>query len=261
LCTPRVLHHMKVGIAEYVTAVVFPLLMCVVLMTMARRKLYVELPCFFLYVCYYILQSVTELVLLQKTSDATYFYGYYLLQVVSFALSFGVIYEVFGSVLRPYDALRLVGGRAFLIATAVLCVVGLILFSFGPGDQNYRLVRSIDLFQRSLRFVQIGLLISLFVLSRALGLSWRANAFGIALGYGIYASAEIVIMALKVEYPIAPLRLLSLVNGLAFGVAQLIWTWYILQPEKIRNPIRVIPYNDIAKWNEKLEVLLKRKAA
>jgi hypothetical protein len=33
------------------------------------------------------------------------------------------------------------------------------------------------------------------------------------------------------------------------------------QPEKLAGRLAVIPYNDIAKWNEKLEELLKRKAA
>ena len=42
----------------------------------------------------------------------------------------------------------------------------------------------------------------------------------------------------------------------------LIWVrCYILQTSKIAQPVRVIPYNDIAKWNEKLEELLKKKAA
>ena len=44
-------------------------------------------------------------------------------------------------------------------------------------------------------------------------------------------------------------------------VALSIWLWYILQPQEIAQPIRVIPYNDIAKWNEKLEELLKPKSA
>ena len=36
---------------------------------------------------------------------------------------------------------------------------------------------------------------------------------------------------------------------------------YFFQTEAIAQPVRVIPYNDIAKWNEKLEELLKKKAA
>lgn len=33
------------------------------------------------------------------------------------------------------------------------------------------------------------------------------------------------------------------------------------QPVAVAQPIRVIPYNDIAKWNEKLEELLRPKSA
>ena|SRR5579871_2803078 len=253
---------MEVGIFEYISAVGFPLLMSVVLTVMVQRKLYLELPWFFIYVAYHIFQSAVELTLLWlHVSTAVYFYGYYLMQAVSFALSFAVIYEVFASVFRPYEALRLVGGRTFLTSIAALAIVGLILFRFGPGDQSYKLVRSIDLVQRSLRVVQLGLLLLLFVLSRSLALNWKSQSFGIALGYGIFASVELVILALKIEYPVSPLRLLSLINSIAFGVAQIIWSWYILRAREVAQPVPMIPRDDLEKWNEKLEELLKRKAA
>ncbi len=52
-----------------------------------------------------------------------------------------------------------------------------------------------------------------------------------------------------------------LLSTIAYGIMIIIWICYILQPQRIAQPVRVIPYNDIAKWNEKLEELLKRKAA
>ena len=252
---------MEVSVFEYISAIVFPLLMSVVLIVMTRRKLYLELPCFFAYVAYHICQSAAELALLWlHVSTAVYFYGYYLMQAVSFALSFAVIYEIFASVFRPYQALRVLASRTFLIATATLVIVGLVLLSFGPGDQSYKLVRSIDIVQRSLRVVQLGLLLLLFFLSRSLALNWKSYSFGIALGYGLFASVELVILALKIEYPVAPLRLLSFVNSISYGTAQVIWAWYILQPKRVAQPVRVIPHNDLEKWNEKLEELLKPKA-
>jgi hypothetical protein len=40
-----------------------------------------------------------------------------------------------------------------------------------------------------------------------------------------------------------------------------VWASYLLQPAKVLQQPRVIPYNDIAKWNEKLEEILRWKSA
>ncbi len=49
-----------------------------------------------------------------KVSDLTYFYTFYVAELVS-SLALFVIYEVFGSVLKPYDALRnLVGSFIYM---------------------------------------------------------------------------------------------------------------------------------------------------
>ena len=42
-----------------------------------------------------------------------------------------------------------------------------------------------------------GLLLSLFVLSRSLGLTWRSYSFGIALGYGTYAAIDFLLAAIR----------------------------------------------------------------
>ena len=132
---------------------------------------------------------------------------------------------------------------------------------FGSGAETYRFVQVINLSQLGLRAVQVGLLVLLFATARALGLSWRTYSFGIALGYGTYAIVDLILSAIRVEYGLPVLRMVSLVGPLAYIVAIAIWSSYILQPQTIAQPVRVIPYNDIAKWNEKLEEILKKKAA
>ena len=56
------------------------------------------------------------------------------------------------------------------------------------------------LYLRSLRVIQVGLLLLLFSLASSLGLTWRSYAFGIAFGYGTYAIVDLVLSAIRVEY-------------------------------------------------------------
>ena len=118
-----------------------------------------------------------------------------------------------------------------------------------------------NMLERSLTVVQAGLLLLLFVLSSSLGLAWRSYSFGLALGFGTFAIVDLVLWSLRTQFGDQFWKPQSILNGLAYNVMIFIWAFYVLQPKRIAQPIRVIPYNDIAKWNEKLEELLKRKAA
>lgn len=251
----------QVTTTDYVLVSVGTLLQCVIPIVCLRRKLYRTLPWFFAYNLYSIFQTIVDMaVLASKSSVETYFYTYYVLQAFILAISFGVIYEVFDSVLEPYDALRRVSSKLFLGATVGLAVLGLAFVLYGTGVE-YRMVRLIILTQRSLRIVQIGLLIFLFALARSFALSWRSYSFGIALGYGIYASVDLVLTAVRLNYGVGAIPLQSLLNMLGYAIACGIWVWYMLQREAVAQPVRVVPHNDIEKWNEALEEMLTRKGA
>ena len=118
-----------------------------------------------------------------------------------------------------------------------------------------------NILQRTLTVVQAGLLLLLFVLSGSLGLSWRSYSFGLALGYGVYAIVELVLWSVRTHYGNSFWKPQSTLNSVAYNIMIAVWASYLLQPAKVLQQPRVIPYNDIAKWNEKLEELLKKKSA
>ena len=140
-------------------------------------------------------------------------------------------------------------------------IVAILMVALGDGPGANRMASdAVFVPLRSIRMIQIGLLLSLFVLSRSLGLTWRSYSFGIALGYGTNAAIDFLLAAIRAEYGEAIWHIESLLSASAYSLALSIWLWYMLQPQEVAEPIRVIPYNDIAKWNEKLEELLKKKA-
>jgi hypothetical protein len=111
---------------------------------------------------------------------------------------------------------------------------------------------------RTLRLIQAGALLVLFFLVRSLGLTWRSYVFGIAMGYGIYAILDLILALERTYHGNSTEAMQSLFRTMAYLLMVGIWTCYFVQKDKLARPVRVIPYNDIAKWNEKLEELLKR---
>ena len=113
-----------------------------------------------------------------------YFYLYWACSAVNLVLGFMIIHEVFLDVFRPYHTFERSG-------------IGHVQVG-GPGDAAGRLrgggfqfrsghgtdSAAITTVQRCVRVAQCGLVLFLIVFSRYLGVSWRQQSFGIALGLG-----------------------------------------------------------------------------
>ena len=253
---------MHISPREYLFGVIPALLQPLIAVVIIRRELFRQFPVYTIYTIYQVVTiPVIYAELALQVSRLHYAYTWYPLQMCSIALAFGVIFELFRFVLEPYDALKRVWRVIFVVAAAVLVTISVLWIVYGSGPQADRLTQTMNLLTRSLRLIQAGLMVLLFALSRSLGLSWRSYSFGLALGYGMYAVVELVLNAMRTQYGNAVWELQYTLSTYAYNLMILIWACYILQPVRIAQPVRVIPYNDIAKWNEKLEELLKRKAA
>ena len=80
--------------------------------------------------------------------------------------------------------------------------------------------------------MQCGLVLFLLVFSRYLGTSWRQKSFGIALGFGGFASVELSLVAM--HSVVANQTLSSFVNMVAYNLTILIWLGYAL----VKSPAR-----------------------
>jgi hypothetical protein len=94
------------------------------------------------------------------------------------------------------------------------------------------LVTGILTLQRSVRVVQCGLVLFLLVFSRYLGTSWRQKSFGIALGFGAFASVELSLVAMGSV--LDNQRMSSFINMAAYNLTILIWLGYVL----VKSPAR-----------------------
>ena len=170
------------GVKEYLIVLVGIVLQSAIAAVMMRRKLYRQWPGFFSYMIHILQPGLDIIGVIQKWNLLTYYYFFYAVESLSLALSFVVIYEVFLSVMDPYDALMRVGKGLFFGTGGVLLALGLLFVVFGPTADGAMVFKVVFYSERSLRIVQVGLLMLLFAISRSLALSWRSIAFGIAMG-------------------------------------------------------------------------------
>src|SRR5207245_5749469 len=108
-------------------------------------------------------------------------------------------------------------------ALVMLLVAGVVMASSpAAGDP---VLQAIVTLQRCVRVVQCGLILFLLIFSKYLGVSWRQQSFGIALGFGSLAAVELTLVALHASAHLSPVRS-SLFNFAAYDVGILIWLTY-----------------------------------
>lgn len=216
-----------------------PVLQLAVGATMFRRKLYRTFPVFFAYVGFQIL-NFCILFPLHKwgSSYTTYFYLYWACSAINLVLGFMIIYEVFLDVFRPYYTLKDLGSVMFKWAALVMLLVAFVVAASNSGEGLSPIIQAILTVQRCVRVAQCGLVLFLIVFSRYVGMSWRQQSFGIALGLGISAGVELATFALYAGGPMSQVTV-NAINLVAYNLAILVWFAYAL----FKSPARVAGEN------------------
>src|SRR5712671_2867525 len=205
-----------------------PVLQSAVALVLWRRKLHKQFPVFFAYVLAQIgIFAVTFP--LNFYNYKWFFYCYW----VCAALSFRVIHEVFLDVFRPYHTLKDLGTVLFKWTGVVMLLVSVVV-AFSNSGNSDPLIQAITTLQRSVRMVQCGLILFLLLFSRFLGVSKRQQSFGIALGFGLFASVELILIALN-SGRLLGIANITLVNSATYDLAILVWLAYALVRSEVRD--------------------------
>jgi hypothetical protein len=210
-----------------------PVLQSVVAAIFWRRKLHRLFPAFF----WFLLAQVTNFAItfpLWLTGNGNlYFWFFWLGEAVNAVLGFKVIHEIFLDVFRPYHTLKDLGTLLFKWAGVVLLLLSLVV-AFSNSLDRDPLVHALATLQRSVGVVQLGLILFLLLFSRFLGVSRKQVSFGIALGFGLFAGVDLVLMALNSGGFIAQDNL-NLINMATWNMAILIWFGYSLSRKALRQ--------------------------
>ncbi|MFZ2084460.1 MAG: hypothetical protein WAU92_08185, partial [Candidatus Sulfotelmatobacter sp.] len=88
----------------------------------------------------------------------------------------------------------------------------------------------------AVRFVEVMVFAGLVTLVPLLGLRWRQYSFGVATGFGVYATVMLLTTAKFSDFGTRFKLLWGWTSVVAYSVAVLIWIWFFSVPQKAKTP-------------------------
>jgi hypothetical protein len=217
-----------------------PILQSVVVVALWRRGLHKKFPVFFIYAVSQIAIFAATFSVWRAGNYAWFFWVYWVGAAINAGLGFRVIHEIFLDVFRPYQQLKDLGTVIFKWAFVVMLLVSVVV-AFSESFHRDPMVQAVTTLQRSVRLVQVGLILFLLLFSRFLGVSRRQFSFGIALGFGFFAGTELLLLALTFGGFLTK-EGFNLTNMVAYNFSICIWVGYSLARSEARqgaaNPLQ-----------------------
>jgi hypothetical protein len=209
-----------------------PILQSVVAVILWRRKLHKRFPVFFLFLLAQVVNFAIILPLYLSGNLKMYFVPFWLGEAVNAFLGFKVIHEIFLDVFRPYHTLKDLGTLLFRWAGVVMLLVSVVV-AFSNSYDRSPLLHALTTLQRSVRIVQLGLILFLLLFSRFLGVSRKQVSFGISLGFGLFAGVELLLVALNSGGFVGQ-RVVNPINLVTYILAIFIWIGYAASRQAVR---------------------------
>jgi hypothetical protein len=201
------------------------LLLCLLL----RKRAYNACPCFFAYIAFAVAADVTRFVALDH-ADA-YFATYWITEAGYDLLGILVMYEVLrtalGSLTRAWWA-RLIFPAVLVAGIGMSIARANVVPSRLSGIEFYIAVGEI-----AVRFVQVFVFAGLVTLVPVVGLRWRQYPFGVATGFGLYATVMLLTTIKFSDFGTTFKLLWGWTSLVAYSVAVLIWIWFFSVPQKV----------------------------
>jgi lysylphosphatidylglycerol synthetase-like protein (DUF2156 family) len=119
-------------------------------------------------------------------------------------------------------------------------------------------VKALLLLERSVRIMQCGLLGLLFLLSLYFGLPWRSHLFGIAVGFGLFASIDLAAAAMRSQFGFSAASAYSQIRNTAYVCFVLIWIFYLLTSKPAAHQLDKVCHRELDKWNQVLVEIRER---
>jgi hypothetical protein len=218
---------------QLVLWILHPVLQSVVAGIMLRRRLHRVFRIFFAYLIFQIASFFVLFPIFKWGGYIAYFYTFWTYSALTLVLGFMVIHEIFLDVFRPYHTLKDLGSVLFRWAALVMLLVACVVAASSPAGEQGPLVQAIVTVQRCVRVVQCGLILFLLVFSKYLGVSWRQHSFGISLGFGGFAGAELAMLALNTSGHASQITV-NFVDLLSYNLAIATWAVYAF----LKSPAR-----------------------
>ena len=249
MTTPELIVEVQTGVAV--------VLHLIVAARMYTCRLYEKARYFFTYIVW---QNVSTFILytFAHTSRNWQFYSFWINNLITMSLGLLIIVELFDRIFGSYNSIRHFAKMILLWSFAVLMLIGVFLAHFHKVAFSVPYWTVFLVTERSIRVIQLGLILTLFGLSKYLHLRWKNYLFGIALGFGFYALLALTGLTIRMYYGKLVFVWEDSLLGTAYCLALAIWTFYVLQTDAIKIPIVPLPSHELERWDEALARLLHR---
>jgi hypothetical protein len=254
---------------KYSSWLVGPALQVGLLVLLVRRGLQATFPRFFSYVLFQTIKSGILFAVYRYSPD-NYFDAYWTGNALSVLLTIAVMEELLQSLFAEYGGIQNLGAIIFRWACGLLLLLAIVGAFTSQDGTSDRVVAGVLAFDRSVRLMECGLFVLLMLLSRSLRGGWRQHAFGIALGFGVFASIEVILVSLVMRYGDGPPGLVSIVKSVAYNMVTVLWIFYARQEQaSTAEAIAIVPLHTAnvafgmpggSSYNEDLLAMVERAA-
>ena len=248
---------MSAATISYVLWPVGPALQTAICVYLWRKNLRARYPLFFAYCAFMVLSSAVLFTVSRVSglNSDEYFYTFWSISSVRVGMGFAVIYELFRAALKPYHALRDLGTMLFLWAGMMMLLVGVLSAMNGSApNEASRVIAGVLNLERSVRLVQCGMLLFLLLFGNKLGLTMRHRTFGIAMGVGVYAATDLLLVSMRAQFGPDWAASYSLLRATVFIASCGLWLFYVVRPEPapVMMPSMARSRPILQRWNEAL---------
>ena len=217
-----------------------PALQIVLLTFMVRRKWQSVYPRFFSYILFQILKSGI-LFLTYRYFHDNYFEAYWTGNAISVLLAVAVMDEILHRLFEQYGGIQTLGVIIFRWSCGLLMLLAVVSALSSHDGSADRVVAAVLAFERSVRLMQCGLFVLLMLLCRVLRDVSRQPVFGIALGFGVFASIELILISVVMWYGDSPGAIVSLAKSAAYNAVTLLWIGYLQQASESVPAMNMVP--------------------
>jgi hypothetical protein len=244
---------MTVTWLDYALWFLAPAVMLSVLFFMSKRKLRTEFSMFFTYMLLQILLVAINF-FVYKLSPDDYFFFYWTGAVLSSLLGFFVIHETFTYLIRPYPGLRDFGSVLFRGAVfLMLLTTGISALGVAGAPNIIQLIVDV---QRAVSLFQCGLLLFVVLCFRQFGLRVGNFAFGIAMGFGLFAATDLIVYNVRGNLGPEWGAMLGRISTLMYNLAVFVWFGYSVMPSTASERNELVYHPTFDRWNEHAAMLM-----
>jgi hypothetical protein len=224
----------------------------------ARSKAYRGIPAFGAYlacrlaVCVFLVALIyaVRFSLVEKhAAYAVYYYVYWIGYLIGSAMALLAIQEIFKYLMKPVPGLGRYGLMAFRWVTLTSVLIGLAMALY-PTAQNWNpLVVATSGAMRCVSILELCLLAFVLVSMQTLQISPRSREFGVALGLGIIAAADLFGSAFAFGHStLSTFAAYSAQIVVTFG--SVVWMVYFVRPAVEAHAIVLRESSPLRRWNE-----------